>query len=323
MISLGMIEVICGSAPAQAVECYVAERQRLPSYTVHPPCRERASNDCRRWSQAIACARKFDSTEFIETRHDNRIVLMHPDGHRVRTYFPSGALEYRDLRRAYAGSTCVDTLGEAQKIAEAFLGQYALWPLDSVSQLRPVDLSFVSSQGTSSRRDRTEIVRCNAILRYHRETDGVAWIGPGAYLTCIIEGTDVVGYEHVWRPITQGAESENDLLGLRDALGRAGDYCMNSLFAYEGSANQLTVEKIDFGYYAADKWTRQTILVPAYRLEVSVRGQVAAAVTQIVPASNDQRLDTLLPRSDHRPVAATRRTIEAPSKLKPTKGRQK
>jgi hypothetical protein len=248
---------------------------------------------------------------------------MHPDGHRVRMYLASGALEYRDLRRAYAGSTRVDTLGEAQKIAEVFLGQYALWPLDSVSQLRPADLSFVSSQGANSNNYRTEIVRCNAVLRYRRETDGVAWIGPGAYLTCIIEGTDVVGYEHVWRPITQGAEPENGLLGLRDALGRAGAYRMNSLFAYEGSANQLTVEKIDFGYYAADKWTRQSILVPAYRIAVSVRGQVAAAVTQIVPASSDGRLDTLLPRPDHRPADATRRTIEAPSKLEPTKGGQK
>jgi hypothetical protein len=313
MFSPSIVETINRSESAHAVAEVVARQGAAYVYAVDPPDPRRARTDCLHWAHAIAGAKGFDPNGFVESIHDNRIVLTHPNGHRVRRYWASGSLEYRDLRRAYCGETKIASLAEAEGVCARFLSSHGLRPDNGDDGIVPHDLSVLRSQGTHVTGRRTRIIACNAILRYRRETDGLAWVGPGAYLNCIVEGRDVVGYDHVWRTIARDGARRWGLIGLDEALRGTPADRVHSLFSADCSTGEIGDVEVEFGYYAADKWTRQTFLAPVYRVTVPVRGQVGVRVVQILSATGDRRLESLLPYPDHRAVAADRRSDRNPT----------
>jgi hypothetical protein len=270
-------------------------RKQLPVYSLYQASREELFAESRRWAEVLCTAHEGYHGRVEETAYQDRLVLRHADGRRIRSYFASGCVEYRNLQRAYTGSTSVDNLQSAAEIAEQFLGRFALWPFDSIDQLRVNDLSFLSSQGMHSTGRLSPVTLTNAILRYRRITRDVAWIGPGAFLECIIEGTSVVGYTRNWRPTMRVAEPDVELMALDQALQHCSDAYLHPLFTEYERAENLRIKQVEFGYYAADRWTTQQFLLPAYRISLSIRGQVAAAVTQIIPAHKDRRMIALLP----------------------------
>jgi hypothetical protein len=124
-------------------------------------------------------------------------------------------------------------------------------------------------------------------------TEGIPWIGPGAYIACLIEGDDVAGCEVNWRPVIRMHEESAALLGLEEALESESDRLHSLLTEYQGGGD-LYVRDVEFGYYVTDRWTVQRHALPAYRITLGVRGQVAVAVTQVVPAVRDRRLDAVI-----------------------------
>ncbi|WP_437741425.1 hypothetical protein WMF39_38185 [Sorangium sp. So ce1504] len=303
MISSDILKSLCDNDLVQKASREATERKRLPIHGLRQPPREELIAEARRWALALSVGQGACQATADPVCHEDRLVLTHPNGHRVRAWFPSGCVEYKNLHRAYTGTTDVACMEAATAIAEQFLGRFALWPIDGSDQLRPCDLSFVSSQGIHGAGDMASVIRNNAVLRCRRVFDEISWIGPGAFVTCMIEGGDVVGYERNWRPLIRTTEIV-DLISLEEALQHDAQPYLHSALAESRCGLDFSVKQVEFGYYAADRWTTQHSLLPAYRIALSIRGDVGVAVSQIIPAHRDSRLAALLPAPDKRPCTS-------------------
>jgi hypothetical protein len=201
---------------------------------------------------------------FESKNYDDRLVLSHPDGFRIRVYYASGYFEYHDLNRIFSGNTNLIDMKEADSIVQEFCSRYSLWPANSQQQIQAEKLRFVKSQGNSNRNETSKVIINNILVSYRRLTNGLSWLGPGSKIIAIIEGNDVVGFDRHWRDIGPKEEIKVQLLSVEGALEKMINRLSSSLDNKTLNKGDIFLEGIDFGYYAADRHTLQQFLQPVY-----------------------------------------------------------
>jgi hypothetical protein len=283
-----LLDEFLESPVTQSALALVSDCKELPIYQLHFPDSSNVQKEAHRWAQSLFVDCRHQDSRPETTQHDNRLVLHHPDGHRVRAYYASGCTEYRHLHRAYAGSTQIDNLESAQAVVDRFADRYSLWPLDSVGQIRSHSLDFIKSQGAHREGLESIITLHNAILIFQRFTLDIPWIGPGSQISAIIEGDDVVGFERHWRHLIPSNTYTVNLIPLQEVLQtmldqlseRSGGDCLER--------GTLKLERVEFGYYANNKYSLQRFLQPAYQIFYRTVGQISAAIEELIPAHREQ-----------------------------------
>jgi hypothetical protein len=271
------------SAMALASDC-----KELPIYQLHFPDSSDVQKEAHRWAQNLFTDCRHQDSRPEATQHENRLVLHHPDGHRVRAYYASGCTEYRHLHRAYAGSTQIDNLEAAQEVVNRFADRHSLWPLDSVGQILPHGLELVKSQGAHREGLESTITLHNAILIYQRLTSNIPWIGPGSQISAIIEGDDVVGFDRHWRHVMPSTSHTVNIIPLEEVFHKM----LDRLWERSGGGclerGALKLERVEFGYYASNKYSLQRSLQPAYQIFYRSVGQISAAIEELILAHGEQ-----------------------------------
>lgn len=283
-----LLDEFLESPLTQSAMALVSDCKELPIYQLHFPDSSDVQKEAQRWAQNLFTNCYNQDSRPETTQHENRLVLHHPDGHRVRAYYASGCTEYRHLNRAYAGSTQIDNLKSAQEAVNRFADRHSLWPLDSVGQIHPHGLELVKSQGAYCEGLDSTITLHNAILNFRRFTLDIPWIGPGSQISAIIEGEDVVGFERYWRHLIPSNSYRVNLVPLQEVLQtmldqiseRSGGNCLER--------GTLKLERVEVGYYANNKYSLQRFLQPAYQIFYRTVGQISAAIEELVPAHREQ-----------------------------------
>jgi hypothetical protein len=275
------------SPVTQAIIPLISDCKHLPVYKLHFPDSSDIQKEAHRWSQNLFVGCRHQDSRPEITKHENRLVLHHPDGHRVRAYYASGCTEYRHLHRAYAGSTQIDSLEAANAVVNRFADKHFLWPLDSVDQIRPNGLELIKSQGANREGLESTITIHNAILNYQRVTSNIPWIGPGSQLSAIIEGDDVVGFERHWRHLMPSTSHTVNIIPLEEVFHKMLDRLSERSGGGCIEQGALKLERVEFGYYANNKYSLQRFLQPAYQIFYRTVGQISAAIEELVPAHRE------------------------------------
>jgi hypothetical protein len=283
-----LLDEFLESPSSQSAIALVSDCKRLPVYQLHFPDSSDVQKEAIRWAQSLFADCRYQDSRPETTQHENRLVLHHPDGHRVRAYYASGCTEYRHLHQAYAGSTQIDDFETSQAVVNRFADRHSLWPFDSVGQIRPNGLELVKSQGADPEGLGSNITLHNAILTFRRFTSDIPWIGPGSQMSAIIEGNDVVGFERHWRQMIPSTSVGVDLIPLAEVLQVMLDQIAERSSGGCLERGALKLERIEFGYYANNKYSLQRFLQPAYQIFYRTVGQVSAAIEELVPAHKEQ-----------------------------------
>lgn len=270
------------------------KQKEIPIYKLQFPDIEELKREAYSWTQSLFNNNQIGDPRPDTLQHMDRLVLLHPEGFRVRTYFASGYMEYRDLERTYAGKCDLSTIEEANSIVQEFGSRHNLWPFDSEQHIQVENIKFVRSQGVSSNHEQTQNFTNNIIVDYKRLTNGIPWIGPGSRITAMIEGRDVVAFQRYWRKIIPGQSAvvlnsiENTIESMVNWLSRC---CFDNKSLESGD---IRIEQVEFGYYGCEKRKLQRFLQPAYIVYVSTAerfGTVAFAYTQV---AHDKQLEKIV-----------------------------
>lgn len=286
-LSNPLLEELLASPAMNAVHATLEGCKTLPVYRLHLPDRGDVENEAQRWARALFVDCKYLDPRAQTARHDNRFVLRHSDGLRVRAYYASGTVEYRHLGRAYAGTTAIADLRDAEAVVARFADRHALWPFDSIGQLQPKDFQLVQSLGMDPRSVETEITTHNAIIGYQRVTSGIPWIGPGSRVLAIIEKDDVVGFDRSWRPVIPGAVCSVAVMPAEQAIRSMLDLIAMRAGGKPLERGALRLERAELGYYAMDKRAEQRFLQPAYQFFYRTSGEAAAAIVEVIAAHGE------------------------------------
>jgi hypothetical protein len=281
------LEEILASPAMNAVHATLQGCKTLPVYRLHLPDRGDVENEAHRWARALFVDCKHFDPHAQATQHDNRLVLRHPDGLRVRAYYASGTVEYRHLGRAYAGTTEIVDMCDAEAVVARFADRHGLWPLDSTGQLQAKDFQLVQSRGMNPQCLEAEITTHNAIIGYQRITSGIPWIGPGSRVLAIIEQDEVVGFDRSWRPVIPGAVGSVAVTPAEQAVGAMLDAIAMRAGGRPIECGAIRLERAEFGYYAMDKRAEQRFLQPAYQFFYRTSGEIAAGVVEVIAAHGE------------------------------------
>ncbi len=242
----------------------IKEIEKAPVYRLQFPDEDQLIEEAYRWAHCLFADCKNRDPRPEPIKHENRLVLKHPEGFRVRTYYASGYMEFRNIERTYAGKTDIANLREAAGIVEEFASKHALWPLDSNDQFQEEAIRFVKSQGSSQKGEKVNVVTNNAIVVYKRLTGGIPWVGPGSKISAMVECKDVVGFNRYWRKVIPGPVEMMPLLPVETAV----EAMVNDLASrFDGTpieSGDIKLERVDFGYYAMGKRKLQRFLQPVY-----------------------------------------------------------
>jgi hypothetical protein len=270
---------------AMSVQALVPSFNTLAIHKLQFPDRNQLLKEAESWSQRLFRDGRHDDCRAEPVVHDNRIVLRHPDGYRVRAYFASGSIEYKNTARGYRGMTPVEIRQDAEEIVKQFAETHDLWPLDSLGLIRPNRFELTRGKGVSRGAAASTEITHNAILSFRRYTMEVPWIGPGALISAMIEGKEVIAFERNWRSVIPTPGHAVPVLPLGEAL--------ESLLVQMGRRGLRELGALDlvgaeFGYFADSKWALQRFLQPAYLITLRVRGQVGVRLTFVLAAHREK-----------------------------------
>src|SRR5262249_14391781 len=149
-----------------AVSELAARKETADILRVAFPEKQAVVNEAHRWADTLfpAFAKHDPRAEPVELR--NRLVLRHPEALRVRAYYASGTIEYRNLRRAYAGETAIKDPVKAARIVESFGAKHQLWPTEATNELQLEAVRFVKSCGMKALGEKSRIVTNNVVTIY-------------------------------------------------------------------------------------------------------------------------------------------------------------
>jgi len=279
--------------PAVAALSAAGQRGRQVSvFELEFPDPDVVARESHSWARVLFAAAINGDARPDVVQHRNRLVLNHPEGMRVRAYYESGYLEYRDLGRSYSGATHVSNLQEAGSIVETFISKYALWPNDTNRELRPESLRLVKKLGVSEERS-TDVEVANAIIIYGRSTEGLPWLGPGSKISALIEGEEVVGFNRHWRQIVPDSARSVEVLPVESALNGMLDDLSRRLDGADIAAGVVEMERANLGYYAGGRRSRQRFLQPAYVFVYRIRNEFTTAGFVDVRPAHDLPLEAL------------------------------
>lgn len=259
----------------------------LPIYKVAFPVREHVAQQAHDWARKLFLHCRGDDPRPEPVAHDNRLVLVHPDGYRVRGFYASNWLEYRDQRGAYRGVMEAPELRQADELVRKFVQHLDLWSTDTWSSLAARNLRLLQGAGASNANEFAKQKVINAIVSYQRTTNEIPWIGPGSAVTAMLASSGVVGLSRPWREIAKGTAATATLISFAEAL----DAHFAQIAKLHGKAipaSMFKLERVEFGYYTADRHQLQRFLQPAYQVFYRTQGQAAAGVVETLPA---HRLD--------------------------------
>ena len=271
----------------------IPSRKRIPIYRLKFPDVDDLRKEAYRQASSLFAGCQIGDPRPEPVKHETRLVLQHPDGLRIRAYYASGYVEYRNLARTYAGHTDVTTLKQADSLVAGFAGKHALWPIDCDRQLQPDALRFVRSRGASREGKQTDATVNNAIVVYKRTTDGIQWIGPGSRITAMIEGRDVVGFNRHWRQVIPGATRKVTLLSVEKALESMVEDLSSRLGGNTIEAGDIVLERAEFGYYAAGKRRLQRFLQPVYAFFYRTSDKFSNAAYVYLRVAHEDKLEPL------------------------------
>jgi hypothetical protein len=302
-----IVDELLGAESAQEIIKLVHSERELPIYQLAFPSRQTMTTTAQEWAQKLFVKCLYNDARPQSSEHDNRLVLHHPDGYRVRAYYASNWLDYKDMRRAYQGQTDVMQSDVADALVREFIGQHALLPKDWHRHIKINELRLLRGLGVSSERLReTSII--NALLSYQRITENIPWIGPGSQIVATIEGRDVVAFDRPWRELNSEIATTVRIRPLEEALQELFDKVAKLHGGKRIPRGMFKLDKIEFGYYAMGKHAQQRFLQPAYQVLYRTTRQVAAAVAEVIAAHGIQieplgpNPEPVRPPLKHRPV---------------------
>lgn len=286
----------------------INERGEVPVHRLQFPDVAQLRKEAYRWAHSLftACKNRDPRPEPVE--HQNRLVLQHPEGFRIRTYYASGYIEFRNLDRAYAGKTKITSLRAAEALVGEFAAKHALWPPDSNQQLQAEAIRFVKSQGSTRNGEAVDIVTNNSIVVYKRLTGGIPWVGPGSKVTAMIEGKDVVGFNRYWRQVIPGPVRVMPLVPIEAAVEAMVNDLSSRLNGVPIEPGDILLERADFGYYAAGKRKLQRFLQPVYVFIYRMLNAFTTAGFVDVRLAHEEQLETL-GRDSMEPIGQLKRSV--------------
>lgn len=292
MIKHEVIDELLENKSIKKLADSIYKHEEVSVYQLQFPSVKELQKEAYQWAYSL-----FNNCESGDPRpepikHKNRLVLQHPEGFRIRTYYASGYIEYRQLKRTYTGRTDVSNLKDADSIIREFGSKNGLWPLNSDGQIQAEGIRFVRSQGCSSKGEKTEVLTNNVITIYKRLTNGIPWIGPGSRITAMIEERDVVAFNRYWRQVTP-KQVKVQLLSIENAVEAMVKDLSSRLDNRNIQPEDLILESAEFGYYAAEKRKLQRFLQPAYIFTYHTTGKFATGFVDVRLAHN-KKLEKLV-----------------------------
>jgi hypothetical protein len=248
----------------RAIADEVNKRGEVPVYRLQFPNLGQLREEAYRWAYSLFADSRNRDPRPEPIEHRDRLVLQHPEGLRIRTYYASGYMEFRNLERTYAGKTEITSLREAKAVVREFAAKHTLWTLDSDQQLQAEAIRFVKSHSSAREGAVADIITNNSIVVYKRLTGEIPWVGPGSKISAIIEGKDVVGFNRYWRQVIPGPFQVMPLVRVEVAVEAMVNDLSSRLDGVPIEPGDILLERADFGYYAAGKRKLQRFLQPVY-----------------------------------------------------------
>lgn len=303
-----VLDELLESPAIRAIADEVSERREVPIHRLQFPDVDQLRKEAYRWAHSLFTDCKNGDSRPEPVEHQNRLVLQHPEGFRVRTYYASGYMEFRNLERAYSGKTEIAGLQEAKALVGEFAAKHALWPPDSDQQLQAEAIRFVKSQGSTRNGDVVDIVTNNSIVVYTRLTGGIPWVGRGSKITAMIEGKDVVGFNRYWRQVIPGPVRVMPLVPVETAVKAMVNDLSSRLDGVPIEPGDILLERADFGYYAAGKRKLQRFLQPVYVFIYRTPNAVTTVGFVDVRLAHEEQLEPL-GRDQMEPIGQLRRSV--------------
>lgn len=281
---------------------------RLPVYRLHFPVAEEGVATAQAWARKLFVDTRFGDARPESTAHAGRLVLRHPDGYRIRLFYPSNWLEFNDTRRAFSGSTDVTQIDAADTLVREFIGRHQLLPAEWERQVRVDALRLLHAQGVSEDR-MSEPTVINAFLSYQRVTGDIGWIGPGSRIVATIAQRSVVGFDRPWREFDPAPATMVDIRPVQEVVEELADR-LAALHGKPLPRGAVRLEGIEFGYYAMGKHTQQRFLQPAYELKYRTMGPINAALSEVIPAHKVDIEALVVPPAVSRPPQKHRPAVD-------------
>ena len=276
---------------------YINEQKQVNIHQLKFPEIPELKKEAYAWAKSLFANTKSGDTRPEPNEYQDRLVLRHPDGFRIRTYYASGYLEYHNLARTFAGKTEISNTKEADLVVQEFASKHSLWPIDSQEQIQFEDLRFVKSQGNSSKGDNSEIITNNVIVSYKRVTNGLRWIGSGSKITAMIEGKDIVAFDRHWRQIMP-KHIKVSILPVEQALENMINRLSCSIDNKTMNKGDISLEHVDFGYYAAGRRKLQRFLQPVYMFIYRPRSKFTTATIVDVQLAHNESFENIIEYPD-------------------------
>jgi hypothetical protein len=278
-----------------AVSKLATRKKAVDILRVAFPEKQAIVSEAHRWADTLfpAFAKYDPRAEPVELH--NRLVLRHPEALRVRAYYASGTIEYRNLRRACSGETAIKDPAKAARIVESFAAQHQLWPAEAPNEPQLEAVRFVKSCGMKARGERSRIVTNNVITIYRRQTNDLPWVGRGSRIVAMIGVEDVVDFQRHWRPVLPGAVASVKLLPVEKALEAMLEDLSGRTGGGEIKAGELDLVRADLGYFAAGKHRFQRLIQPVYIFAYRPRNGFSTNGFVFGTYAHEEKFEAILP----------------------------
>lgn len=293
-----IIEELLNSESFKKATKTIIKKQELPVYQLQFPIVEEITKEAFQWANNIFNESNSDDKRPYPHEYEDRLVLLHPHGSRIRTYYLSGYLEYSNMKRIFSGKTDKSIVNEIEKIVRDYGSKHNLWPLDSEGQIEFEGTQFVNSQHCNLQGMRSEVVINNIIAVFNRVTNGIPWIGPGSKITAIVEGKDVVAFQRHWRKLIS-KQVNIQILSIEKVLKKMIDNISYRLDGRSIEAEDLDFRHIEFGYYAAGRHTLQRYLQPAYTFVYKVNSKYGNASFSDTYLAHNENFENIMDPEKH------------------------
>jgi hypothetical protein len=181
-------------------------------------------------------------------------------------------IDYGDhalLFNGYATAPTLPTLSEAQAVADGFLDNYNLLPLDDEVTVPTVQYSDIQLEVNKTTQAVIDSFATAIQVIYSREIDGYPVTGPGSScVTYITDNNQVSGYMQNWRELGSGVTV--DIYDSTAVMGLFNAYGQRITTGGVSSHNNWELNALGLGYYEGGFGSQQDNLYPVYMAHMNL-----------------------------------------------------